>query len=54
VDELAEHAGEWSAVCAIGSPERRAYVEHLAGLGVDFATLVHPTAVVAPSAQVTW
>lgn len=51
VDELAEHAGEWSAVCAIGSPERRAYVEHVAGLGVRFATLVHPSAVVAPSAR---
>ena len=51
VDELAERAGEWSAVCAIGSPERRAYVEHVAGLGVAFATLVHPTAVLAPSAR---
>ena len=51
VDELAEHAGEWSAVCAIGSPERRGYVEQVAGLGVEFATVVHPTAVVAPSAR---
>ena len=51
VDELAEHAGEWSAVCAIGSPERRDYIEQVAGLGVDFATVVHPTAVVAPSAR---
>jgi acetyltransferase EpsM len=51
VDELAEHAGEWSAVCAIGSPERRHYVDHVAGLGVDFATVLHPSAVVAPSAR---
>jgi acetyltransferase EpsM len=51
VDELAGHAGEWSAVCAIASPERRSYVEHVAGLGVSFATLVHPSAVVAPSAR---
>lgn len=51
VDELAEHAGEWSAVCAIGSPERRAYVEHVAGLGVAFASVIHPSAVVAPSAR---
>jgi acetyltransferase EpsM len=51
VDELAEHTGEWSAVCAIGSPERRGYVEQVAGLGVEFATVVHPTAVVAPSAR---
>jgi acetyltransferase EpsM len=51
VDELADHAGEWSAVCAIGSPERRDYVEHVAALGVGFATVVHPSAVVAPSAR---
>jgi acetyltransferase EpsM len=51
VDELAERAGEWGAVCAIGSPERRAYVEHVAGLGIDFATVVHPSAVIAPSAR---
>jgi acetyltransferase EpsM len=51
VDELAEHAGEWSAVCAIAAPERRGYVDHVAGLGIDFATVLHPSAVVAPSAQ---
>ena len=51
VDELAQHAGDWSAVCAIGSPERRDYVEQVARLGVDFATVVHPSAVVAPSAR---
>ena len=52
VDELADRADEWSAVCAIGSPERRAYVDHVAGLGVGFATVVHPSAVVSPSARV--
>ena len=51
VDELAERAGEWSAVCAIGSPERRDYVEHVASLGVEFASVVHPSAVLAPSAR---
>lgn len=51
VDELAAHAGEWQAICAIGSPERRAYVEQVAAMGIEFATLVHPSAVVAPSAR---
>jgi acetyltransferase EpsM len=51
VDELEPHAGEWSAVCAIGSPERRAYVDQVAAMGVEFATVVHPTAVIAPSAK---
>lgn len=51
VDELVEHSGDWRAVCAIGSPERRKYVEHVAALGVEFATVVHPSAVVAPSAR---
>jgi acetyltransferase EpsM len=51
VDELAERSGEWSAVCAIGSPERRAYIEQVAGLGIAFATVRHPSAVIAPSAR---
>ncbi len=51
VDELAGHAGDWTAVCAIGSPERHAYVDQVAGLGLDFAGVVHPTAVVSPSAR---
>ena len=51
VDDLADRAGHWSAVCAIASPQRRAYVDHVAGLGIAFATVVHPGAVVAPSAR---
>jgi acetyltransferase EpsM len=51
VDELGAHAGEWSAVCAIGTPERRGYIEQVAGLGIEFATVVHPSAVVSPSAR---
>jgi acetyltransferase EpsM len=51
VGELAARAGEWRVVCAIGSPERRAYVDQVAALGVEFATVVHPSAVVAPSAR---
>jgi acetyltransferase EpsM len=51
VDELAERAGDWSAVCAIASPERRAYVEQVSALGVDFATVLHRSAVIAPSAR---
>ena len=34
-----------------GSPERRAYVEQAAAMGIEFATLVHPSAVVAPTAR---
>ena len=51
VDELAARAGEWHALCSIASPERRAYVEQVEGFGIEFATLLHPSAVVAPSAQ---
>lgn len=51
VDELAEHAGDWSAVCAIGSPDRHAYVSQVAALGISFATVRHPSAVIAPTAR---
>jgi acetyltransferase EpsM len=47
-DGLAENH---EAVCALGTTKRRGFVEQAAGHGFGFATLVHPSAVVAPSAE---
>lgn len=51
IDESASLAAEHLAVCALGTTRRRAFVEHAAALGFGFATLVHPSAVIAPSAR---
>jgi len=40
------------AVCAVGSPARAGFIEQARGQGLLFATLVHPSAVVAASAEV--
>jgi acetyltransferase EpsM len=50
VDAIAPLAAGHLALCALGTTARRAYVEHVAGLGFAFATLVHPAATIAPSA----
>jgi sugar O-acyltransferase (sialic acid O-acetyltransferase NeuD family) len=42
--------GDIGAVCAITSTERERYVEEVRALGVRFARLVHPSAVIAPTA----
>jgi acetyltransferase EpsM len=51
VESAAELAATHEAVCAIGTTARRDYVDHAAALGYRFASLRHPTAVVAQSAE---
>jgi sugar O-acyltransferase (sialic acid O-acetyltransferase NeuD family) len=48
VDDLIEHA----AICAIGSTRRRMFVEQAARAGFRFATLRHPSSVIAQRATV--
>ena len=44
VDDLVRfQEGHW-AVCALGSPKRRGFVEQAEAYGIPFATLLHPTA----------
>jgi acetyltransferase EpsM len=50
VDDSAPLAATHEVVCAIGSTQRRGFIEHAAALGFRFASLRHPSAVVAPSA----
>lgn len=45
IDWLADHGRQVRAVCGIGAPEvRHRLVAEAAQLGVDFATVIHPTA----------
>lgn len=38
-------------IAAIGSPERRVIIDKLAGWGAQFTTIIHPSALVSPRAQ---
>src|SRR5690349_14043496 len=48
VDDLPS-LGDVGAVCAITTTERERYVEQVRALGVRFARVVHPSAVIAPT-----
>lgn len=49
IDDVATLAGSHEAICGLGTTKRRTFVERAAALGFRFATVVHPTAYVAPS-----
>jgi len=51
IDDSAQIAAEHRAICALGTTRRRGFVEQATSVGFDFATLVHPSAVVSPSAR---
>lgn len=44
VDDIAEMRETHLCVCGLATTQRRKYVEQVRGLGMRFATLVHPTA----------
>jgi acetyltransferase EpsM len=52
IDELADLAETHLAICGLGTTRRHEFVEPVRDLGFSFATVVHPSAVVAPSAEV--
>ena len=52
IDELADLASTHLAVCGLGTTRRHEFVEPVRDMGFSFATVVHPSAVVAPSAEV--
>jgi UDP-perosamine 4-acetyltransferase len=52
IDDAGSLAERHSAVCAIGTTKRTAFVQQAAEVGFSFAQVRHPTAVVAPSAEV--
>lgn len=52
IDDVAALAATHLAVCAIGTNRRRAFVEQVAELGFDFATVEHPSAQLSPTATI--
>jgi acetyltransferase EpsM len=51
IDDSDALARDHAALCALGTTKRRGFVEQASAHGFVFATLVHPSAVVAPSAE---
>lgn len=51
IDDSDALARDHAALCALGTTKRRGYVEQATAHGFGFATLVHPSAMVAPSAE---
>lgn len=52
IDEVAQFQGPYRCVCAVGSPkQRRNFTQQVSSLGLEFATVVHPTARIAPTAS---
>ena len=49
IDDAAGFADTHEAICGLGTTRRSILVEQAAALGFRFATVVHPTAYVAPS-----
>lgn len=52
VDDLVCLRNTHVAVCAIGTPRRRSFIEQVAAMGIRFATLVHPSARVSRTSVV--
>jgi sugar O-acyltransferase (sialic acid O-acetyltransferase NeuD family) len=50
VDDLPKYAATHEAVCALSTTKRSKFTTQAAALGMRFATLVHPTSLVAKSA----
>ena len=44
IDDARPLAATHLALCSLGTPRRRAFIEQIAAMGFQFATVVHPTA----------
>ena len=44
IDDIAPYAGTHKAVCALGTTHRSRFTDQAAALGVQFTTVIHPTA----------
>jgi sugar O-acyltransferase (sialic acid O-acetyltransferase NeuD family) len=51
IDDVAALTDTHEGICAIGTTARRGFVDQAAALGLRFASLRHPSAVIAPSAE---
>ena len=51
-EDLEPFVGSHHAVCALGTTKRRGFIEDVTNAGLRFASVVHPSAVVAASATI--
>lgn len=52
VEEIAKFADTHWAVCAVGTSQRKGFIEQVAGYGIRFATVIHPAARVSPKSLI--
>ena len=50
IDDLKDMVDDHEAICSIGTTQRRQFTDAVESIGMRFATLVHPSAQVLPSA----
>ncbi len=51
IDDVANIDNSYRAVCAVGSTKRKHFIQQAVGAGMKFTTLIHPAAVVSPTAH---
>ncbi len=51
IDDVGSLRDSCRAVCAVGSPQRRAFIEQARAGGLEFATVVHPAAYISTTAS---
>lgn len=52
IDDLSGFASTHEAVCGLGTTRRSLFVDQVAKLGMDFATIIHPTARVSTKSHI--
>jgi sugar O-acyltransferase (sialic acid O-acetyltransferase NeuD family) len=52
IDDIAPYAGTHKAVCALSTTHRTRFIDQAAGLGLTFATVIHPSARISPRSTV--
>ena len=52
IDDAVRYAATHRAICSLGTTKRRGFIEHVAALGFEFATVVHPLARVSRTSDV--
>jgi len=51
IDDVTRLGYAYKAVCAVGSTRRKRFIQQAVGLGLNFATIVHPSAQVSHTAR---
>jgi sugar O-acyltransferase (sialic acid O-acetyltransferase NeuD family) len=51
VDDVAELDDAYRGVCAVGTPKRKGLIQQALALGLQFTSIVHPSAQVSPTAS---